>query len=131
MWVGLRGVFWLWHNAGFVWQLVFFIVDEFESADNVKLAELLGLVAPWFVRGLRVDRARGEVTVAVDFERGSRFAHERAAGRHAVHDTRMAVYRHLDLWGWRCHLEARLPRVKLPDGKVVMVRPPWQGLLGR
>ena len=108
-----------------------FFVREFESVTNESLADVLGIVSPWLVRGWRVDHARGEVVVLVDFERGTRFEHERAAGFHPVHDTRRAVYRHRDGWGWRCWLDVRLPRVRLPDGKVVMVRPPWQGLLGR
>ena len=105
-----------------------FLVDSVVSA---QLGRLFGVEAPWFVKGLRFDGERRTVMVEVDFERGTRFAHERAAGSHPVHDTRRALYRHVDACGWRCHLDARMPRVKLPDGKVAMVRPPWQGLLGR
>ena len=48
---------------------------------------------------------------------------------HPVHDTVTKTYRHLNFFQHECDLEVRVPRVKLPDGKVVQVSPPWAGKL--
>ena len=37
--------------------------------------------------------------------------------------------RHLNFFQHECHLEVRVPRVRLPDGKVALVEPDWVGKL--
>lgn len=44
-----------------------------------------------------------------------------------MHDTRTKRYRHLNFFQHECELEARVPRVRLPDGRVALVEPPWAG----
>jgi transposase len=46
-----------------------------------------------------------------------------------VHDTVEKTWRHLNFFEHECHLHARVPRVETPDGRVVMVVPPWAGKL--
>ena len=50
-------------------------------------------------------------------------------GQHPVHDTVAKRYRHLNFFQHECFLEVRIPRVKLPDGSVRQVDPPWAGKL--
>ena len=40
---------------------------------------------------------------------------------HPVHDTLTKIYRHLHFFQRACELEVRIPRVKLPDRKVIQV----------
>ena len=87
----------------------------------------LGLSEPWYVKGLDFDEAEKRLTVQVDFRRGSRFAH--GDGSHPVHDTQLKRHRHLNFFEHECVLEARVPRVRLPDGRVALVKPPWAGRL--
>ena len=47
----------------------------------------------------------------------------------AAHDTVTKRYRHLNFFQHECFLEVRVPRVKLPDGSVRQVEPPWAGKL--
>ncbi|MCI1191794.1 ISL3 family transposase [Calidifontimicrobium sp. SYSU G02091] len=89
----------------------------------------LGIAAPWFVAGVRFDEASKVLTVGVDFAVGSRFAVEGVAGEHPVHDTLIKTWRHLNFFQHECLLEVRTPRVKLPDGRVVLVKPPLAGKL--
>lgn len=97
---------------------------------ETKLFEAaLGIAAPWFVEGVEFDAPQRRLTIRIDFEAGSRFGHERAAGDHPVHDTQTKRYRHLNFFQHECFLEARVPRVKLPDGKVALVEPGWAGKL--
>lgn len=97
--------------------------------DNELFAAALGLAEPWFVRDLDFDEEARRLTVRIDFRRGSRFAHDGDGGAHPVHDTLAKSYRHLNFFEHECVLQARVPRVRLPDGRAALVRPPWAGRL--
>ena len=53
----------------------------------------------------------------------------RTPASHPVHDTQTKRLRHLNFFQHDCHLEVRVPRVRLPDGKVALVEPQWFGRL--
>lgn len=89
----------------------------------------LGLSGPWYVAGTDFDAAAKTLTIRVDFPAGSRFSIADAEGQHPVHDTLKKRYRHLNFFQHECFLEVRVPRVKLPDGSVRQVEPPWAGKL--
>lgn len=89
----------------------------------------LGVSSPWYVRQTHFDAEARTLTICVDFRSGSRFSHPEAAGEHPVHDTQTKRYRHLNFFEHECFLEVRVPRVKLPDGSVRLVEPPWAGKL--
>jgi transposase len=89
----------------------------------------LGIGSPWFIAGMNFEPSQRKLKIRVDFEVGSRFAVPGQAGEHPVHDTVTKTYRHLNFFQHECELEVRVPRVKLPDGKVVQVSPPWAGKL--
>jgi len=89
----------------------------------------LGLSTPWYVAGVEFDGEARELIIRVDFTTGSRFAVSGVEGAHPVHDTMSKRYRHLNFFQYECQLEVRVPRVKLPDGAVRQVEPPWAGKL--
>ena len=89
----------------------------------------LGVSPPWQVTGADFDLAAKTLTIRVDFIAGSRFALAGVEGQHPVHDTVAKRYRHLNFFQHECFLEVRIPRVKLPDGSVRQVDPPWAGKL--
>ena len=90
---------------------------------NQLFAAALGIAAPWFVQTVDFDAGQRRLTIHVDFVPGSRFAHAKAAGEHKVHDTQVKRLRHLNFFQHECYLEVRVPRVKLPDGKVALIGP--------
>jgi transposase len=95
-----------------------------------KLFEMaLGIGAPWYVADASFDAAARMLTIRVNFRAGSRFALPGVEGEHPVHDTVSKRYRHLNFFQHECFLEVRVPRVKLPDGSVRQVEPPWAGKL--
>ncbi|MBD3801566.1 MAG: ISL3 family transposase [Campylobacterales bacterium] len=96
---------------------------------NQLFEAALGVTSPWFVQGVDFDAAKKTLTIVIDFAAGSRFAHPASAGLHPVHDTQIKRYRHLNFFQYECHLEVRTPRVRLPDGRVVLVEPDWAGKL--
>lgn len=89
----------------------------------------LGIAAPWFVAGVRFDEASRVLTVDIDYAARSRFAVEGAGGEHPVYDSVTKTYRHLNFFQHECVLQVRTPRVKLPDGAVRLVEPPFAGKL--
>jgi transposase len=89
----------------------------------------LGITSPWFVQGVDFEAEKHLLTIAVDFSAGSRFTHPDVLGEHPVHDTRTKRLRHLNFFQHECYLEVRVPRVRLPDGSVRQVEPPWFGRL--
>jgi transposase len=89
----------------------------------------LGIAAPWYVAATDFDAPARTLTIRVDFKAGSRFALPGTDAEHPVHDTVSKRYRHLNFFQHECFLEVRVPRVRLPDGAVRQVEPPWAGKL--
>ncbi len=89
----------------------------------------LGVASPWFIADMDFDEQAKTLTVYIDFERGSRFQVPDAEGTHPVHDTVTKRYRHLNFFQYECLLDVRVPRLKLPDGSVRQLTPPWAGRL--
>lgn len=89
----------------------------------------LGIASPWYINGVEFDAAKKTLAIAVDFVAGSRFAVPGVEGAHPVHDTVTKRYRHLNFFQHECHLEVRVPRVRLPDGGIRQVEPDWAGRL--
>ena len=99
------------------------------TVQNQLFESALGITKPWYVRGVDFDAAKKVLTITVDFVAGTRFALAGVAGVHPVHDTQIKRLRHLNFFQHECFLEVRTPRVKLPDGKVVLAEPAWFGKL--
>ena len=89
----------------------------------------LGISAPWYVSQTEFNAPARTLTIRVDFVPGSRFAVPGVEGEHPVHDTVPKRYRHLNFFQHECFLEVRVPRVKLPEGAVKQIEPPWAGKL--
>lgn len=89
----------------------------------------LGVGEPWYVRESLFDAEAKTLTIVVDFRTGSRFGYPEIAGEHPVHDTQNKRYRHLNFFQHECFLEVRVPRIKLPDGSIRLIEPPWAGKL--
>jgi hypothetical protein len=99
------------------------------NQSNQLFAAALGIGSPWSVTAVDFDASQRRLTIHVDFAPGTRFAHPRAAGEHPVHDTEIKRLRHLNFFQHECHLEVRVPRLRLPDGKVALIEPDWVGKL--
>jgi transposase len=71
--------------------------------------------------------------VYIDFKRGSVFEYIDTDSRQEfkdlkAYDTKDKIWRHLNFFEHECYLHARVPRVKLADGKVKLIQTPWEGL---
>ena len=97
--------------------------------QNQLFESALGIGQPWFVREVDFDTTRKTLTIRIDFAAGTRFPAGGVAGVHPVHDTQTKRLRHLNFFQHECFLEVRIPRLKLPDGRVVQAAPDWIGKL--
>jgi transposase len=104
-----------------------------EVAGKMQCEQLfeaaLGVSTPWYVRETIFDAEARTLAIRVDFRSGSRFPRPEAAGEHPVYDTQIKRYRRLNFFEYECFLEVHVPRVKLPDGSVRLIEPPWAGKL--
>jgi len=89
----------------------------------------LDITNPWYIKGVDFDAENKSLTIKIDFIAGSKFAHPSVDGFYSAHDTVLKAYRHLNFFQHTCHFEVRVPRVKLPGGKVALIAPPWAGKL--
>lgn len=89
----------------------------------------LGVEAPWEVESVTFDPPAKTLTISISFASGTRFPSPEAEGLHPVHDTVTKRYRHLNFFQHECILEVRSPRVRLPNGSVRLVEPPFAGRL--
>ena len=101
------------------------IQELFEKALNVN--------APWYVKELNFDPNSKRLDIYVDFRRGSTFNYyDKDNSVELVdlkaYDTTTKRWRHLNFFEHECYIEARVPRVKLPNGKVKIIKTPWEGL---
>lgn len=85
----------------------------------------LGLSGGWKVVGFKFSGEPQELNLWIDFEVGTRFAAPGSDVLCPVHDTENKSWRHLNFFQFATHLHARVPRVRKPDGKVVLVEVPW------
>lgn len=102
---------------------------------NMKPEELfaaaIGIRLPWEIKTIDFDIELGELNIEIDFQRGSEFEYTESetgeTSRHKAYDTSTKKWRHMNFFQYRCYLHARVPRVKLANGKVKQVKTPWEG----
>lgn len=89
-----------------------------------KLA--LGLAQPWEVVKLDFDAAAKQLTIGVDFPKGSLFGcPECGVGGCGAYDTKPMRWRHLNFFQHEAYIEARVPRVTCDKCGVKQVEVPW------
>ena len=93
----------------------------------------LNVTDPWFVSDLKFDVESKRLDVYIDFKKGSTFSffdeeEDKEIIGLKAYDTSSKVWRHLNFFEHECYIHARVPRVKLPNGKVKQIQTPWEGL---
>ncbi len=124
------------------------------TQDLFQLA--LNITDPWFVSDLKFDVESKKLDIYIDFKKGSTFEYEYIEYKSEVkkeiiddkevetkikieigretfnnlkaYDTKDKKWRHLNFFEHECYIHARVPRVKLPNGKTKLIKTPWEGL---
>ena len=94
--------------------------------DSKKLVSLgLDLDEPWYVEEVSLEQVDTELILHIDIghHKGVKFDYE--GSEYSVYDHQQRSWEHLNFFQHKCHIHCRVPRVKLPDGKVKLVEVPW------
>lgn len=85
----------------------------------------LNLPEPWYIKEVRLERNGKELIlhIEIDHKRRTKFIFEQRD--YPVYDHQLRTWTHLKFFEHKCQIHARVPRVKLPDGKVKLVSVPW------
>jgi len=130
------------------------ITRVFITQELFQLA--LNITDPWFVTDLKFDVESKRLDVYIDFKKGSTFSYEYVEYKTETeketidgeekeveskieitrenfnnlksYDTTKKTWRHLNFFEHECYLHARVPRVRLPNGKTKLIKTPWEGL---
>lgn len=89
----------------------------------------LGIQLPFYVELVNFNPEAKRLDIDINFKRGSHFNYieDGVSCECSVHDTVQKQWRHLNFFEHECYLNVRIPRVKLPSGKVRLLEVPWQG----
>ncbi len=89
----------------------------------------LGINAPWFVSEVKFDPMTKRLDLRKDFTKGATFGFEQdgVIEKYKAYDTLEKEWRHLNFFEHECYQQARVPRIKTPDGKTHLIQPPWSG----
>ena len=98
---------------------------------NDIFSQALNISSPWIITDLKFDTDLKQLDIQIDFKSGTKFKYESKAegitGEFSVHDTVKKTWRHLNFFEHECYLHTRTPRIKLNNGKVRQIQPPWAG----
>lgn len=93
--------------------------------DKEFYQKVLGLQEPWRVEEVKLDMARKSVELRVGYEGGGVWEVEGMKVSGVYDHAPERRWRHLDTCQLETILVAKVPRVKLEDGRVVTVPVPW------
>ena len=95
------------------------------------LSRILQLQDPRYINSVNLNDK--QITIEIDFKRGSTFKDDDNGNgiskAYKAYDTRIKIWRHLDIMQYPCYIKARVPRIKRDDTRVRLIYPPWAGLM--
>ncbi len=91
--------------------------------DIEFFSRALGLGDPWRVCDVQMDMEARRVVLVIECRCATTWADEQ--GALTVHGYEARQWRHLDTMQFETVIEARVPRVRYPDGHTAMVAVPW------
>ena len=95
-----------------------------KDTDLFQLA--LGLQAPWQVSKVEFDSVKSQLTMMIDFPKGSRFSCPDCGQLDCKsYDTEQKSWRHLNFFQHEAYLTARVPRSDCPRCGPRLIAVPW------
>ena len=93
----------------------------------------LNVTDPWFIKDVKFNLESKRLDIYIDFKKGSTFGFfDKEEDKELIglkaYDTNNKTWKHLNFFEHECYLHARVPRVKLGNGKVKQIQTPWEGL---
>ena len=98
--------------------------DLFKRALNIQ--------EPWYLKSIEFNEAEKRLDLYIDFKEGSVFHYESSEenikGDFKAYDTKEKFWRHLNFFEHECYLHARVPRVKVNEKIIRLIKVPWNGV---
>lgn len=92
----------------------------------------LHIQEPWYIENIEFSEENKRLDIHVNFKEGSLFDYEspdeNIKGSYKAYDTKEKSWRHLNFFEHECYLHGRVPRVKIDENTVRLIRPPWSGV---
>jgi transposase len=90
----------------------------FEIPLNVK--------EPWYITNYKLDSISENLTIWVDFKRGSKFPCPKCGKPDcSAYDTKEKVLRHINYFQYKTYLHCRVPRVKCSNCGILQIKVSW------
>ncbi len=125
--------------------------------QNKELFQLaLNINNPWYIKEIDFNEKDKKLNIHIDFTKGSTFSYEyietkietikdivdgketnidkeievnkETFNNLKAYDTINKKWQHLNFFEHTCYIHARVPRVKLPNGKTKLIKTPWEGI---
>jgi len=93
--------------------------------DTGSHQQIPGLVAPWKVAEARLGMEARRVTVRVGIDAGTKWTDPKTLQPAHLHKWTERRWRHMDTRQFETYIEARVPGVRCPDGRIGEVGVPW------
>jgi len=94
--------------------------------------QALHIQSPWYIKEIQFEPESKRLDIHIDFHKGSMFRYEckeeNITEDFKAYDTQIKQWRHLNFFEHECYLHARVPRVKIDEKRIRLIRPPWSGL---
>jgi transposase len=98
--------------------------DLFEQALNIQ--------EPWYLKNIEFSEAEKRLDLYIDFKEGAVFHYESSEenikGDFKAYDTKEKCWRHLNFFEHECYLHARIPRIKVNEKIIRLIKAPWSGV---
>jgi len=97
-----------------------------------KVFELaLHIESPWYIKEINFKEEAKTLDIYIDFKKGATFFYEdtdkQIKGDFKAYDTTNKKWRHLNFFQYECYIHARVPRIKLDNNSVKLIKTPWEG----
>ena len=93
--------------------------------DTALYAQILGIVHPWKVQKVELDRNNHDVTVFLEYTKTTKRRCPECGKRCPGYDTKRRKWRHLDTCQYKTILVADVPRVKCKEHGIKQIKVPW------
>ena len=95
-------------------------------SEKTLFAMALGLYEPWSIENIEFNAAERRLDIFLDFKRGATFSCPKCGKKGCkAHDTKEAVWRHLNFFQHTTYLHARQPRTNCGDCGILTAEMPW------
>ena len=81
----------------------------------------LGLSEPWYIKEIKLNTAKNEFDVFLDFRKGAKFYDKETDQDYKAFSTVQKKWKHLFMWQYVTYIHVRVPKIKDENGSVRII----------